>query len=101
MAKAQQKPQSKPKAKKVSLKDSRLKVKVFSPYQVYYQGEAISVSAINKTGPFDVLVGHANFFSLLVAGQVVVRTGFNDLKFEINHGVMKVTNNTLTLFVDV
>jgi F0F1-type ATP synthase epsilon subunit len=88
-------------APKQTLQQQRLKVKVFSPYQTYYQGEAISISALNQTGPFDVLGGHANFFSLLVAGQVVVRTGFTELKFPINHGVIKVTNNEITLFVDV
>ena len=90
-----------PEAAPRNLKDGKIKVKVFSPYQIYYQGEATSVSALNKTGPFDVLYGHANFFSLLVAGQVVVRTGFIELKFPINHGVMKVTGNLMTLFVDI
>ena len=79
----------------------KLSVKVFSPYQTYYQGEAVSLSAVNKTGPFDVLVSHANFFSLLTAGDVVIETGYARLAFPVNRGVIKVTDNQVTVFVDV
>jgi F0F1-type ATP synthase epsilon subunit len=88
-------------AVKPRLEDGRLKVKVFSPYETYYEGDAVSISAINKTGPFDVLYGHASFFSLLLSGDVVVQTGKDEHRFPINHGVVKVTNNVVTLFVNV
>ncbi|MGK3796871.1 hypothetical protein, partial [Enterococcus faecium] len=58
----------------------RFHVKIFSPYQTYYEGEATSLSAANRTGPFDILPGHINFFSLLTGGQVVVNTGFQRLE---------------------
>jgi F0F1-type ATP synthase epsilon subunit len=79
----------------------RLKVRVFSPYQTFYQGDAESISAINKTGPFDVLYSHANFFSLLTQGDVKVATGFQNFSFPIVRGIMKVTGNQVTVFVDV
>lgn len=88
-------------SKKDQLADRRLNVKIFTPYQTYYQGEAVSVSANNKTGPFDVLFAHANFFSLLTAGNVVVETGYASLSFPLDRGVIKVTNNLVTIFVDV
>ncbi|MBW3538409.1 hypothetical protein KY386_02865 [Candidatus Parcubacteria bacterium] len=80
---------------------AKLTVKIFSPFQLFYQGEAVSVSGVNKTGPFDILHDHANFFSLMSAGDVVVDTGFQRLKFDINHGIIKVSGNRATLFVDV
>lgn len=86
---------------KTKLADQRLIVKVFSPYQVYYQGEAASISAVNKTGPFDILYDHANFFSLLSAGEVAIQTGFTRLSFPINRGIIKVSNNQVTVFVDL
>ncbi len=79
----------------------KLKVKVFSPYQIFYQGDAASVSAINQTGPFDVLYDHANFFSLVTAGNVTVDTGFSKLDFPATRGIIKVTNNIVTFFLDV
>jgi len=79
----------------------RFKIKIFSPYQVYYQGEAVSLSAQNRTGPFDVLPGHINFFSLLTGGTVVLNTGFQRLEFQIARGILRVNHDDLTLFADV
>jgi F0F1-type ATP synthase epsilon subunit len=79
----------------------RFTVKIFSPFQTYYQGEAISLSAANRTGPFDILPGHINFFSLITSGTVVVNTGFQQLEFQIGRGVVRVTRDDVTLFADV
>ncbi len=76
-------------------------VKIFSPYQTYYQGEAISLTAANRTGPFDVLPGHINFFSLLSGGMVIVNTGYQRLEFNIGRGILRVNLNEVTLFADV
>lgn len=78
-----------------------LNVKIFSPYQIFYEGGAVSISAVSKTGPFDILLNHANFFSLLVACKVMINTGYQKFEFPINHGIIKVSNNRLILFVDV
>jgi F0F1-type ATP synthase epsilon subunit len=79
----------------------RFKVKIFSPYQTYYEGEAASLSAVNRTGPFDVLPGHINFFSLLTTGTIVLNTGFQRLEFPIARGILRVNRDTVTLFADV
>lgn len=77
----------------------QLRVKVVSPSQVFYEGPAQSVSANNKVGPFDILPNHANFFSLITAGDIVVRITSQNLRFPIQHGIVKVTNNVVTLFI--
>lgn len=77
----------------------KLHVKVISPMQVYYDGSAQAVSAVNKVGPFDILADHANFFSLLTEGNIVVHTGYQELAFPITHGIVKCTNNRITLFI--
>lgn len=79
----------------------RFKTKIFSPYQTYYQGDAVSLSAANRTGPFDILPGHINFFSLLTSGTVVVNTGFQRLEFQIARGILRVSHDQVTLFADV
>lgn len=79
----------------------QLRVKVFSPYQVFYEGAAISVSGVNSTGPFDVLLNHANFFSLLLPCKIIVNTGYERFAFPIKHGILKVRQNQVRLFVDV
>lgn len=66
---------------------------------MYYEGPAESVSAKNKVGDFDILSDHANFFSLLTAGDIVINTGSQKLTFPIKDGIVKVTNNVVTLFI--
>jgi F0F1-type ATP synthase epsilon subunit len=80
---------------------NRFKLRILSPYQTYYQGDAVSISAANRTGPFDILAGHINFFSLLTGGTVVVNTGFQRLEFQIARGVLRVNHDEVTLFADV
>lgn len=79
--------------------EPRLHVKVISPTQTYYEGPAQAVSAVNKVGPFDILADHANFFSLLTNGDIVVNTGFQNLTFPMTHGIVRVADNVVTLFV--
>lgn len=81
--------------------DGRMSVKVFSPYQTFYQGAAVSLSAYNREGPFDVLYNHGHFFSLLSSGKVTVRTDYGTNEIEIENGILKVSDNLVTLFVNV
>ena len=81
--------------------EPKLHVQVIAPTQTYYDGPAHSVSAVNKVGPFDVLADHANFFSLLEQGAVVVASGSQTLKFPVSKGLIQVHNNNVLLFVDI
>lgn len=81
--------------------DDKLNVKVQSLFTVYYDGQAESVSAVNKTGPFDVLYEHANFFSLLTAGTIVIRNDGEQFKVQVNQGMMQVSNNEVKVFVNI
>jgi len=76
--------------------------KVYSPFKVYFEGPAVSVSAESKTGPFDILPRHHNFITLLVPCQLVIRTDAqNEQTFDIGGGVMHVKANEVTVFLDV
>ena len=81
--------------------EPRLRARVLSPTQTLYDGPALAVSARNKVGPFDILADHANFFSLLTEGDIVVNTGYQSFSFPIQHGIVKVKNNEVTLFIDI
>lgn len=79
----------------------RFQVKVFSPYQTFYQGSALSLSANNATGPFDVLYNHGNFFTMISPGIVTVDTGYDTVEIEVARGIMRVADNRVTLFANV
>ncbi len=77
-------------------------VKVYSPFHVYFDGEAVSISAENDTGTFDILGRHKNFLTLLRPGDVTVRTGRgDDEKIPISNGIMHVKADEVIVFLDV
>ena len=76
-------------------------VKVYSPYKVYFDEDAHSISAINATGPFDILPRHHNFMTLLNAGDLVVRTPRGEQRITISRGVMHVKADKVIVFLDV
>ncbi len=78
-----------------------LKVKVASPYRTYFDEPAISISGVNKTGPFDVLEGHHNFITLLEPCELVIRTGSEERRIRINGGLMHVKSDMAAVFLDV
>lgn len=50
-----------------------LNVKILSPTQTIFEGEALSVSSVNSAGKFDILPYHANFITLVQKSPVVLR----------------------------
>ena len=79
-----------------------MRVKVHSPFKVYYDDEASSLSAANKTGPFDILPRHKNFMTLVSPCNVIVRAnGKPDFSLPVSLAVMHVKANQVTIFLDV
>ena len=81
---------------------SDMHIKVHSPFKVYYDGRANSISAVNDTGPFDILPGHRNFMTLVSACELIIReAGDTEQKIKIARAVMHVKANEVTVFLDV
>ena len=79
-----------------------LSVKIVSPTGVHLDTEAKSVSAVNDTGPFDILAGHRNFITLLIPCTIKVETLRGDNKeVEITGGIMHVKNNHVEIFLHI
>ena len=79
-----------------------MQVKVYSPFNDYYEGSAFSLSAENATGPFDILPKHHNFISLLSACEVIVRTvNKGEQRIRISGGLMHVKADRVIVFLDV
>lgn len=77
-------------------------LKVYSPFKVYFEGLALSVSAASKTGNFDILPKHHNFITLLEPCDLVIRTeGQDDEIIPITGGIMHVKADQVTVFLDV
>jgi F0F1-type ATP synthase epsilon subunit len=76
-------------------------VKVYAPFQMYFEGEAYSLTAENETGPFDILPKHHNFLCMLVPCELIIKTAEDDKHIKISRALMHVKAETVTVFVDV
>lgn len=79
-----------------------LHVKVYSPYKNYFDEYAYSISAVNRTGPFDVLPKHHRFISLLAPCELNIASKRGEpVKVRISGGIMHVRENQVVVFLDV
>lgn len=79
-------------------------VKVYSPFKVYFEDDAYSISGVNATGPFDVLPRHHHFMTLLSPCELVVKTANSQMpeqRIRISGGLMHVKTDQVTVFLDV
>lgn len=82
--------------------DEELSVIARAPFHVYYEGKAQSLTATNSVGTFDILPGHADFFSILDPGEVIIDSGASEpVVFTANNGIVTVRNNEVMLFVNM
>ena len=78
-----------------------LHLKVYSPFKTYFEDNVFSVTAVNATGPFDVLPKHHNFMTLLNPCEVVLQTESGEGKIRIARGIMHVKADKVVIFLDV
>ena len=77
-------------------------VKVYAPFKVYFEGEALSVSAVNATGPFDILPHHHNFLCMLVPCVIkVVAADGTTKEIKAHRALMHVKSDSVVVFMDV
>lgn len=80
----------------------KLTVIARAPFTVYFEGDATSVSGANRVGPFDILPGHADFFSVMSPGEVIIETGAAEpVKFDINNGIVTARDNEVMMFLNM
>jgi F0F1-type ATP synthase epsilon subunit len=79
----------------------RFLVKLYSPFEVFYEGEAFSLTAANSQGTFDILPEHANFVSIISQGPVSLDTPYGKRRFHLERGILRVRSGVVTLFANV
>lgn len=86
----------------VDVPKGRMYIKVYAPFHVYFDDIGESISAVNDTGPFDILAGHHNFMTLLSTCDIIVRTDRGEEeKIPIQRGIMHVKADRVIVFLDV
>ena len=89
------------KQEEIEVPDGKMHVKVYAPFKTYFNGIANSISAVNDTGPFDILPKHHNFMTLLSTCDIIVRSDRGEEKVTIARGIMHVKANRVIVFLDV
>lgn len=94
------------KAKQPPAASPTMHIKVHSPFKVYFDEDGYSISAVNATGPFDILPHHHNFLTLLTACELAIHPVLvgNDeeiRKIRISGGLMHVKADRVTVFLDI
>ncbi|MDQ2973760.1 MAG: hypothetical protein M3Q79_04795 [bacterium] len=79
----------------------KMHVKVYAPFKTYFNGVADSLTAVNPTGPFDILPRHKNFMTLMSPCEIIVRNDGKEDKVKITRGIMHVKENEIIVFLDV
>ena len=78
-----------------------LNVTARAPFHIYFEGKAQIISAKNSVGNFDILPGHADFFSMLEPCTVRINTDDEVISFKINNGILIVQNLKVSLFANL
>jgi hypothetical protein len=88
--------------KKQNVNELTMFIKVASPFNTYYEGQAFSITAENDTGLFDILPKHHNFMCLLKPCTIVIRTDKGEeQKIDIGGGLMHVKADKVAVFLDI
>jgi len=97
-------PTPQPEQEQVAVKSGgkpTMAVKVYAPFQVYFEGDAFSVSAVNATGPFDILPKHHNFLCMLEPCTLAIKAPQGDKNIKIHRALMHVKADRVVVFMDV
>jgi F0F1-type ATP synthase epsilon subunit len=79
-----------------------MRIKVYSPFKTYFDADGYSISAVNATGPFDILPHHHNFLTLLSSGEMMIQAvRGGEQRIRISGGLMHVKADKVTVFLDI
>jgi F-type H+-transporting ATPase subunit epsilon len=77
-----------------------LSIEIVSPTQVLYRGEATEVLVPSVNGETGILSQHADYITLLEAGDLVVKNASQNQNFQIAGGVAKVEKDKVLILVE-
>lgn len=79
-----------------------LNVKILTPKQTLFDGEALSVSSKNSNGKFDILPEHANFLTLIENQPLtVIKQNKEKITLNLVAGVIYVESNQVHIYTDI
>jgi len=83
-------------------KQELLQVKLFwlpIVAEIFFEGEAKSVSSYNELGEFDILPRHTNFITLISKNLTIIKPDNEKLNYQFERGVLEVNKNKVNIFL--
>jgi F-type H+-transporting ATPase subunit epsilon len=78
-----------------------MKIEIITPDKKVYEGDINSIRVPGRKGSFQVLKDHAPIISTLENGPVImVDQEGNEVRYEINGGVIEVKHNRIILLAE-
>ena len=77
-----------------------MRIKIITPSESLFEGEAESVTLPGTMGSFMVLDNHAPIISSLESGKVVVRTKEGSQDYLLNSGFVEVKDNIVIICIE-
>ena len=76
-------------------------LEIITPEKMLFAGEIKLIKLPGISGSFEIMTNHAPIISILIQGKIKVRES-NDIisYFEINGGLVEVSNNKVKVLVD-
>lgn len=78
-----------------------LHLKIVTPEQEVFEGEAEEVYAQTKDGEIGILPGHVNLMAQIIPGELRIKKNGNEEYFAVGSGLLQVSNNELTIATDL
>jgi len=77
-------------------------VLITSPEEVIWEGKAKSVSSINLEGPFDILLFHANFVTIVENQPIkIITSDGSSLTYKFKTSVIYNRKNTVSVYTNL
>lgn len=79
-----------------------LLLKILSPREELFKGNAYSVSSVNSGGKFDILAEHGNFVTLVEKHPIIIKlTNNKTVTYAFPLAVIYARKNMVTIFTDI
>ncbi len=81
--------------------DKKIKVVVRERSSLFFEGECMAVSSINKVGLFDILADHANFISIIESKLTLHFSKDSKKEFDITSGIIRAKENNVEVYLGI
>ena len=76
-------------------------IKIVTPVEVLYEGDAQTLSSTNSVGRFDILPEHANFITMIENQPIDIKTTQGVKQFSFPLAIIMAAKNQVKVYTDI